>query len=94
MHETKYRQLKFLGEWRKPAEGVKLSGAGGPAGTRNGCDSGEARNRVPKGQGGKLLNLSGKRTEGRYDLFARIRCVYLRICLFSRTTEFQSFFIF
>ena len=43
MHESKYRQLKFLGEWRKPAEGVKLSGAGDPAGTRNGCDSGESR---------------------------------------------------
>ena len=65
--KNKYWQLKFLGEWRMPAEGVKLSGAGDPAGTRNGCDSGEARNRVPKGQGGELPNLSGKRTEGRYD---------------------------
>jgi len=54
MHESKYRQLKFLGEWRKPAEGVKLSGARDRVRTKNGCGSGEARfTRGPKVQGGK-----------------------------------------
>ena len=66
---------------------MKLSGAGDPAGTRNGCDSGEARNRVPKGQGGDPLNLSGKRTEGRYEIRAGCCTNILRIRLFSRTAE-------
>ena len=46
-----YRQTKFLGEWREPAEGVTLSGACFQVGTKNGCGSGESQKGVPKVQG-------------------------------------------
>ena len=59
--EQDKRSAQENGQW--PAEGVTLSGV--PQGTRTvrGCDSGEARPRVPKVQSGISANLSGKRTE-------------------------------
>jgi len=71
--------MNLVGEWRKPAEGAKLSGAV-KSGTIRGRNSGESRKReaaLPfscKGAEGarkltRLSYLSGKRTEKDFRMF-------------------------
>ena len=75
MHETEYRQLKFLGEWLRPAEGVKLSGARKRVWTKNGCSSGEAQKWVPKVQGCTYSRIS--QVKGQRKHFVKVRLFVL-----------------
>ena len=87
MHESKYRQLKFLGEWCKPAEGVKLSGARKRVWTKNGCSSGEAQKWVPKVQGCTYSRIS--QVKGQRKHFTDK--VFLFCAFFSEPLVYQLF---
>ena len=74
MHETEYRQLKFLGEWCMPAEGVKLSGARKRVWTRNGCSSGEAHYEYRRC---KVVSNRISQVKGQRIHFAKVRLFVL-----------------